>query len=173
MRRSCAAFSLIELLTVIVTVAILAALLLPVIPGIQNRVEFARCSGNLRSLYYGGSAYLQDRGYWPQISGSLLASDRVAYANAWVEALSPYGISRVNWICPTNQRLMESPNIDEPKNHRTDYIAFPFGPKPNRPYQNSKDPWFVERGDFHGDGNLLILTNGSVKSLGEMGLLIK
>jgi prepilin-type processing-associated H-X9-DG protein/prepilin-type N-terminal cleavage/methylation domain-containing protein len=49
-RQCCAAFSLIELLTVIAVIAILTAILIPTIQAIRARVATSTCASNLRQL---------------------------------------------------------------------------------------------------------------------------
>ena len=39
---------------------------------------------------------------------------------------------------------------------------------PRTPFKWPTHPWFVERGDVHGDGQLVIFTNSEVKSLKEI-----
>ena len=41
----------------------------------------------------------------------------------------------------------------------------PFDNKPRTPYRWGRMPWFVERADFHGQGQLIIFTDGSVQEL--------
>jgi hypothetical protein len=48
---------------------------------------------------------------------------------------------------------------------RIDYIPMPFDDKPTTPHQWPRQPWFVEAGDVHGHGNLIIFTDGSIGDL--------
>jgi prepilin-type N-terminal cleavage/methylation domain-containing protein len=47
MRR---AFTLIELLTVIAIIAVLASLLMPAVAAVRNKAKETRCAGNLRQI---------------------------------------------------------------------------------------------------------------------------
>jgi hypothetical protein len=80
-------------------------------------------------------------------------------------ALQPFGVSRKTWICPTIQDLLRNPDYSRPENARADYFAMPFDDKPTTPHQWPRQPWFVETGDVHGNGNLIIFTDGSISDL--------
>jgi type II secretory pathway pseudopilin PulG len=153
-------------MTVIVIVFIVAAMLLPAFRTIQGRAERQNCVGNLKSLYAAGSAYVQDQGHWPQVDTKDV--HRPTYALQWIQAFTPYGISAPNWICPTVQRQLHDPDYKNPSNARVDYLATPFDDGPRTPYKWPTHPWFVERGDVHGDGQMVIFTNAEVKSLKEI-----
>jgi Biotin and Thiamin Synthesis associated domain len=71
----------------------------------------------------------------------------------------------LSWICPTIQDLMRGPDYSRPENARLDYMPMPFDDKPTTPHQWPRQPWFVETGDVHGNGNLIIFTDGSVSDL--------
>jgi hypothetical protein len=44
----------------------------------------------------------------------------------------------------------------------------PFDSKPFSPSKYPSQPWFAERGNVHGTGNLVVLGNGSVTDLQSM-----
>jgi len=163
-----AAFSLLELMTVLVIVLILAVLLFPAVNIVRARAEKVRCTGNLRNLYYGANAYVQDKGSWPQINPVLMKTKSEEYASEWIAALEPYGLPRDVWICPTLQRNMNNPDYSKPVNTRTDYFATPFDSKRLTPYQWQTQPWFIERGSVHGNGNLMIFTDGRIVALNDL-----
>ena len=160
------AFSLLELCVVIVIIAILATLLLPVLSSMRGRAQRVQCTANLRSLYAAAESFVQQNGSWPQIS---MADDSDAadqlYASRWIAALSPFGPTQKTWICPTIQTLLQNPDITRPENVRVDYIASAFDDKPMTPHQWPRQPWFAEAGDVHGNGNLIIFTDGSISDL--------
>jgi prepilin-type N-terminal cleavage/methylation domain-containing protein len=171
-RASNPAFTLLELLTVMVIIAILAVLTFPILDAIRSRVEKSRCMGNLRTLYFGANAYVQQYGQWPQIPTTQYNSNRKAFEKAWVDALQAFQVPHAAWICPTVQRTTgNNADYDSEKTYRVDYIAMPFDSKPLTPYRWPQMPWFVEKGDVHGHGQLIIFTDGSTRELGEMANL--
>lgn len=158
-------FTLLELMTVMVVIAILITMLLPAAERLKGRAERMNCASNLGALYIAASAYIQDHGHWPQVPSSLIRGSPRLYANTWIEKFAPYKISRVNWICPTIQRVSGEPDYRVSKNHRIDYLATPFDDHYSTPYRWATQPWFVERGNVHGRGNQLIYSSGKVESL--------
>lgn len=158
-------FTLLEVLTVMVIMAILAVMLLEGSGQMMARAERANCAANLRSLYVGVSGYIQDQGHWPQIS--TLDTHSPAFATAWIEALRRYGISRKSWICPSIQRALRNPDYNKSENARVDYFGTPFDDRAWSPYRWSTHPWFMERANMHGDGQLIIFSNADLKSAQE------
>ncbi|MGI8437378.1 MAG: hypothetical protein ACR2NX_10820 [Chthoniobacterales bacterium] len=116
---------------------------------------------NLHSLYTSAELYLQDNNMWPQIPRTT-DTDPAVYCRAWTDALAPFGATPKTWICPTIQNLLGKPDYLDPANARIDYIPMPFDDKPSTPHQWERQPWFIERGNVHGNGNLIIFTDGSI-----------
>ena len=150
-------------MTVIVISLILFVLLTPGFGRLRERARSIKCAGNLKNLFVAANGYIQDNNQWPQIIGMDVASE--PFADAWLEKLKPYNISKQNWFCPTIEAELGTNNKMP---FRLDYIPTPFGAKPIAPYLWPNHPWFAERGSVHGNGNLIILTNGSVKALNEI-----
>jgi len=165
-QRSVAAFSLLELMTVITVILILAAMIAGVFADMRGRADVAACATNLKSLYAAAAAYVQQNGQWPQISTSTLATPNdTQYAQAWITAFQPYGLGPRNWVCPTVQRQLGNPDLTQPANIRVDYFSTPFDGRPGTPYLWPHQPWFMERGAVHPGGNLLIWSNGQIVNL--------
>lgn len=167
MKLSRRAFTLLELLIVVGIVAILAALSIPVVSSFRSRAQRVQCMGNLRNLYLGAEQFLQQNGSWPQIPRTS-ATTSEEYAKAWINALAPFGPTAKTWICPTIQGLLENPDYLNPENVRIDYMPMTFDDKPATPHEWPRQPWFVERGDVHGKGNLIIFTDGSISDLSSV-----
>jgi len=156
-------------MTVIAIIVILIAMLLPLFGRFRAGAQKAACINNLKSLYVAANAYTQDQGHWPQVSTKLFGTP--AFAEGWYDALSRYQIARINWICPTIQGDLGNPDISKPGAMRIDYIATPFGSDSRDAYKYPTQPWFVERGDVHGDGNMVIFTSGQILSLSQIRLM--
>ena len=159
-------FTLMELLVTIVVLGILIVLLFPALGSMQARAQRVQCMANLRSLYAATEMYIQQNGNWPQIP-PMDDSDTgpSVYAKNWITALSPFGPTQKTWICPTIQGLLQKPDLTKPENTRVDYLATSFDDKPTTAHRWPRQPWFAEVGDVHGNGNLIIFTDGSISDL--------
>lgn len=165
-KRHADGFSVMELCVVVVIMIILIILIIPGLSWMRARAQRVQCIANLRTLYSGAELFLQQNGNWPQISISAADSDDdQAYSKAWISALTPFGIPQKSWICPTIQTLLGNPDLSKPDNIRIDYIATAFDDKPITPHRWPRQPWFAESGDVHGNGNLIIFTDGSISDL--------
>jgi prepilin-type N-terminal cleavage/methylation domain-containing protein len=159
------AFTLLELMTVIVVVCILAVMVFSSVAALRGKAERGRCVNNLHGLYAAGVSYMTDHESWPQIPVADIEDPN--FARAWMDAFAPYHIGRQNWTCATIQKLIGDPPED-PNAPRIDYIPTRFDNKPNSPWLYPTHPWFVERADTHGDGNLIIFANGQVHSANSL-----
>jgi prepilin-type N-terminal cleavage/methylation domain-containing protein/prepilin-type processing-associated H-X9-DG protein len=83
-------FTLVELLTVIVIIAILIALLFPVLTGAMERGNQSRCLSNLKQWGAAMTTYLSDRGGVFPGEGALGSQIQVGNTNAWFNVLAPY-----------------------------------------------------------------------------------
>jgi prepilin-type processing-associated H-X9-DG protein/prepilin-type N-terminal cleavage/methylation domain-containing protein len=91
-------FTILELLVVVATVAILVALLLPVLSRAQAKARSTHCQNNLRQIGISVRMYLDTANKWPAMSGVYIGEDELLRANGneWRKA----------WFCP----LGGSPN---------------------------------------------------------------
>lgn len=166
-RERARAFTLLEIMVVVVIIGILASMLLPLFRSFSARADEARCLANLRTLYVAASGYLQADGAWPQIPAKLFVDEPKTYARSWVTALAPYGAAHSTWICPTLHRsfAISMDALEKDENYRIDFLATPFDENPAAPRANPNHPWFIEKAGVHPRGNLLILANGTTTSL--------
>ncbi len=158
-------FTLIELLVVIGIIAVLSALAFPVLSSLRARAQRVQCTSNLKTLSVGANLFVQQNGSWPQIPSSSPDAPPVDFANAWIAALAPFSVPPGSWICPTIQQSLGTPDYSTPAAARIDYIPTPFDDKPTTPHEWPRQPWFIETGDVHGNGNLIIFTDGSISDL--------
>lgn len=153
----------------IIIIGILVVMLVPAISALRARAQRVQCMANLKSLYLAADLYVQQNGSWPQIrrnaDPTLTSED---FAIAWVNALAPFGPTAKAWICPTMQEALQNPDYMQPADARLDYIPMLFDDKPPTPHEWPQAPWFVEVGDVHGNGNLIIFTDGSIIDLKTM-----
>lgn len=147
-------------------ILLLAALIIPAYSVLQSKAEAANCTTNLRGLYAAAHSSLQDSGQWPKITAQNIHSRE--YAEQWLAALSKYGVAHKNWICPSVQRFLRNPDYTKTESIRLDYFATPFGNTQASPLRHQTHPWFLERASIHGDGQLIILANGQVRSHKEI-----
>lgn len=159
-------FSLLELLIALAVIAILATLTIPLISGLRSRAQRAQCMANLKTLYVGANLYVQQNNQWPQIL-VIANKDKTSeeIAALWIAALEPFNVPRQSWICPTHQEALGNPDYTKPENTRIDYGTTTFDDKPTTPHEWPGQPWFVEEGDVHGNGQLIIFADGSISDL--------
>ena len=103
MRKNKHGFTLLELLVVIAIIAILAAILLPVLGRARSSADTTLCRSNVHQLMMGMSMYVQDIGAYP-------SADPNGLVDSWYEQLEPFvgaplptfsTISRSSvWVCP-------------------------------------------------------------------------
>lgn len=159
------AFTLLEIMTVIVVISILSLMAYSSFMALQAKAERAKCVNNLQGLYAAASSHLNDHESWPQISA--LDVEAPQFAASWMAALKPYHIEKSHWNCVTVHKAIGSPPED-PQKPRIDYLPSSFDDKPSSPRRFPTHPWFIERADAHGDGNLIIFANGQIHSLNEL-----
>ncbi len=161
-RRS--GFSLLELILVISLMGILGTMVAPSLTAFRNRAERLVCNNNLRSLHVSLASYLADNKQWPQISEELQEEQ---VARFWVDTLTDYGGTQGVWQCPSWRRLYSERPEDFSHNPIIHYIPSQFDEHHSTPTRWPRQPWVMEVGSFHGDGNMFISTDGSIHSINE------
>ncbi len=154
-------FTLLELVAVCFIIAILASLVVGIYRSSLNRFEAPVCAANLRNLHVSLSSYMQDRGQWPQLPEGV-GQGTSAEEEFWADALLEYGMPQKSWTCPTLRRLAREKTVSSaPKIH---YLPSLFDGKSFTPFRWKEIPWAMEVGDLHGNGNLMIFSDGSIRS---------
>ncbi len=156
---SCPGVTLVEVLVAVVILAVVITMSTFYFAGLETRGEVVKCMSNLKSLHVALNAQFQDTQRWPQVPENL---DDDGYALFWRRTLAPYGADEGVWRCPTAKRTVERSPAEE--KIEIDYACAEFDDSDFAPFEESRQPWVVESGDFHGEGNLLITTGGSVHS---------
>jgi len=117
MSRLGAGFTLIELLVVIAIIAILAALLFPVLARMKAKALQTECTSNLRQIWHAFRMYMDDwDGVYPWAPniqcdpkwGGVLTSIQMSPTIG--DALVPYGAGYGLWRCPADTGELFSPS---------------------------------------------------------------
>jgi prepilin-type N-terminal cleavage/methylation domain-containing protein len=172
-RRAPRAFTLLELLTVVVILAVLAVLVYGTWDQIRMRAERANCTANLRSLHAALSSYVTDKGRWPQCPHPIASPQ---YDQWWMDELLKMSVAEKTWKCPTlvrvsgdfdgglGERDPEAEKAGKPKHKQIHYMPTPFDDQPQTPRRWPTQPWLIEIGNLHGEGPLMVFPDGSVVS---------
>lgn len=152
-------FTLLELLAVIAIFAVLVSLSFPLYESIRPRVERVVCINNLKNLRVAFGDYAISG--WPQVpQGIELGS--IEEQRWWLKkSQMDLGLTERSWQCPTIRRMFANePEKDQPILH---YLPTPFSGQPNKANQWPSMPWFIEIGNAHGQGNMVVRQNGIVE----------
>ncbi|MBM3472557.1 MAG: prepilin-type N-terminal cleavage/methylation domain-containing protein [Armatimonadetes bacterium] len=106
--RGVRGFTLTELLVVIAVIAVVAAILFPVLQSVRHKAWESVCSGNLHQLSLAVEMYLQDNDETFPVS--YVATGTEPYAS-WREAAQPYVRNRSVLTCPAWEH--RGPKADE------------------------------------------------------------
>jgi prepilin-type N-terminal cleavage/methylation domain-containing protein len=102
------AFTLIELLVVIAIIAILAALLLPVLSAARQRAWTARCQSNLHQIGLGMNMFADENNEMYPVSGGGIAwdaTDAQTQNHGWMQQIFSFVQNTNIFRCPGNAQL--------------------------------------------------------------------
>lgn len=169
-RTGACGFTMVELMTVLVIIAVLAVLGVGTFEQIRARSERINCTANLRNLYAGLQSYIVQYDHWPQCPHKLAEP---SYDQWWIEELEKVGINEKTWHCPTLLReehsssYVQAQGSKPSKLKKIHYLPTPFDDQPSTPKRWPTQPWLIEIYSGHGDGPLMIFPDGSVNSFNE------
>ena len=150
---------------VMVIVAVLATISFPLFGYFREKARDVSCIANLRLLYTGASGYMLDNDMtWPQMPEDVdISGSEEPMWKWWIETLVPYGVSKHHWLCASESVSYEEKYSMTSDFHGT-YIPTDFEATPNVAYL-WKQPWFIERGQFHGrnHGPNIVMPDGAVR----------
>ncbi len=154
-------FTVLEILVVALIVAILASLTFPIFNIVRAKAEDVNCTANLKTLHVSFAAYVADKREWPQ-APEVIMNDEERLWKFFVEELEPYGGLQKYWSCPTHFRasIGGRPEEERPE-YFSSYIPTLFDDREATPYR-WRQPWLLERGDLHGNGAKLLMSDGDV-----------
>lgn len=160
-------WSLLEVLVAAAIIALLVTLTFPAYRIVKDKMNFAGCVNNLKSIHAGLSVYLQDHAMiWPQPNEDLRAmadAEDEQLGIWWFETLKPYSVTRQTWVCPGDRNGREIDQQDL-RNFYSSYGVTLFDETPNSAYRWFQ-PWVIESGQNHGRGQgpNLIMPDGQVR----------
>jgi len=108
-------FTLIELLTVIAIIAILAGMLLPALNAAKEKARAVQCTGNLRNIALQVENYESSYGdyYIPCCRGTSCWG-KILYDNGIVKSLIKTNVIPKEYKCPSETRVRKSGGIEYP-----------------------------------------------------------
>lgn len=129
-----------------------------------HKTERAGCEGKLRSFHMALNNYMADQGHWPQLPEEfMMRGSEESYWEWWYATLADYDITEKHWLCPTDERERRAGKPEDRDKFESSYCPTNFDQGRNTPFQDPQ-PWVLERSDFHGSGNLMIMPDGSIQT---------
>lgn len=117
------AFTLVEILIVLVIIAQLAAILLPTLSRVRETARRASCASNLRQMGFAITLYSQDNDdYLPHKS-----TERLSFTQscAWADRVLPYTKDSTVFVCPSTKNLPYVPGcVADSTIEHDDYDGF-------------------------------------------------
>ena len=152
------AFTLMELMLVLLLLAVLLMLAYMGYGVYVNKGEEAACQGKLVQWGAGLNSYIVDQGTWPNEEVLYDANGKPPEEDVlwdwWYKEMKKVGIDHDGWFCPTDLRERakkkkaekesgEKPSTAELQN--PSYIPGQFSFGPYKPFDYPTQPWVIER----------------------------
>lgn len=147
----------------VTVIALLAAISIPIYGMVKHRVEDVTCTTHMKSVKVALDHYLQDNRKWPQPPEGLQEDEEKMW-KWWIEEMEAYDVYQKQWLCPTHRGAINQRPKDEIPEYAGTYIPTQFDDHEFTPYK-WRQPWLLERGDFHGRGAKYIMPDGSIDVL--------
>ena len=151
-----------------VVVAIIAVLCFLSVAGYsryQKRAENAVCIQRMKNIHVALANFVGSNNTFPQVPVNLGESaDEEQLWEWWATTMTPYGVPEREWLCPSDDRQRRVDYAREGKQrdkYEGTYIPTNFEEGADIPYK-WRQPWLIERGDYHGSGQNVIYPDGSV-----------
>ncbi len=171
--RTCAlaAWSLTELLVVMAIIAVLMTLFVSIAYNkIRMKTERALCRQQMSTIHTALNNCLIDQGHWPQFPFEKIkeGTGENEVHKYWITTLLPWGGPKPEgWLCPTEKRLRAGEKKEDRDEYESSYLVTPFDEQQETP-KAYHQPWVMERGDFHGEGNIMLMENGHEEAIDPM-----
>ena len=153
-------FTLLELLIVITILAVFVGISIPSYNYLVRKAEATKCMQRMKGIWTGMNAYMADHKQWPQRPEGMAGSEEKLW-KWWYETLEPYDVSKELWLCPTEAKDLALTGRDEDE-YTSSYVPANFDGREFTPFRWDQ-PWLLERADFHGQGNNILMSDGTVK----------
>jgi hypothetical protein len=116
-------------------------------------------------------SYIVQQGSWPQCPHKIRDEEFDIW---WIKQFEKIGVPEKQWKCPTLVRQQGSADAgmgEQPKDgkHKKQihYMPTQFDTNPTTPRRWPTQPWFIEIGNMHGDGPLIVFPDGAVVSFNQ------
>jgi len=170
------AFSLLEILIVVVIVALLCIMAYRGYSVYVEKGRFAACSIKIANFGKALQGYVTEHNGWPQEDVLNDADGKPPKEDVlwdwWFHQLKDQGLSEDDWYCPSDiEARKKEAKMEEEQGKGSDskyaiktpsYIPMKFGPGPYAPFDVAKFPWAIERFG-HPDGMHKVMPNGTVE----------
>ncbi len=164
-------FTLLEVMVVVAIISVLCVLSFSIYQKLIRRAENAKCVERMKNIHVALATYTGIHQSWPQLPASLDEADEEQHWKFWVETLEPQGVPEREWLCPTDDRQRKADYAKEGKKrdrYEGTYVPTNFEEGADIPFK-WRQPWLIERGDFHGNGMNVVFPDGSVQPFPSLG----